>query len=459
MSGNPYLEGHFAPVAEEISATDLPVVGELPVELDGLYLRNGPNPIAPPDPATHHWFLGDGMVHGVRLRGGRAEWYRNRYIGSRRVAEARGTADVAGPNWNGSPTGPNTNVVAHAGRIWAIVEAGGCPVELDRELASVGRNDFFGTLPGGFTAHPKLDPGTGEMHAVVYAWAEWLDHVQYVVVGRDGRVRRTVDVPLPGMTMLHDMSLTRRFALVYDQPVTVDFELAMAGRFPFRWNPDYGSRVGLLPREGSASEIAWVEAPLGYSFHPLNAYDAADGTVVVDLCAYRSMFAGELRGALGDGSARLERWVIDPAGRRLSATVVDDAPNEFPRVRESLVGLQHRFGYCASPQSDMGIGWPTLKHDLVSGRREGFDHGAGRMAGEPVFVPRLSGHDEHDEHDEDDGWLMTFVHDLGTGGAELAVWDAREFARGYVARVPLPRRVPFGFHGNWVADRELSPRD
>ena len=152
-----------------------------------------------------------------------------------------------GPNWNNSGLGPNTNVGGFAGTTWAMVEAGGCPVELTYELETVGRNDFFGTLPGAFTAHPKLDPSTGEMHAMVYAWAEWMDHVQYVIVGTDGRVRHTLDIPLPGMTMLHDMSLTERYAIVYDQPCTVDLDLAFASRFPFRWNPDYGNRVGPAP--------------------------------------------------------------------------------------------------------------------------------------------------------------------------------------------------------------------
>jgi len=450
MASNPYLEDNFAPIGHETTAVDLPVEGELPAELDGLYLRNGPDPIPPVDPASHHWFLGDGMVHGVRLRGGRAEWYRSRWVGSRRLANHRGLADVPGPNWNGSPTGPNTNAIGFAGRLWAIVEAGGCPVELDRELETVGRNDFFGTLPGAFTAHPKLDPETGELHAVVYAWAEWLDHVQYVVVGRDGRVRRTVDVPTKGMTMLHDMSLTKRFAVVYDQPVTVDFELAMAGRFPFRWNPDYGNRLGFLPREGAASDIAWVDAPLGYCFHPLNAYDREDGSVVIDLCTYRSLFASDLLGPFGDGFARLERWVVDPARGTLAATVIDERPNEFPRVRESLVGSRHRYGWCANPGPDPAAGWPTVKHDLEAGTRQSFDHGPRRAAGEPVFVPREGG------RDEDDGWIVTFVHDLAAGKAELVLLDARDLGRGYVARVLLPERIPFGFHGNWVPDRALA---
>jgi carotenoid cleavage dioxygenase len=451
--GNRYLADNYAPVTEEITAFDLPVIGELPAELCGRYLRNGPNPITPPDQTSHHWFVGDGMVHGIRLLDGKAEWYRNRYVGSKTVAEFRGQPDISGRNWNDSGLGPNTNVGGFAGTTWAMVEAGGCPVELTYELETVGRNDFNGTLPGAFTAHPKVDPDTGEMHAMVYAWAEWLDHVQYVVVGNDGRVRRTLDIPLPGMTMLHDMSLTQRYAVVYDQPCTVDLDLAFAGRFPFRWNPDYGNRVGLLPREGGVGDIVWVDAPLCYSFHPLNAYDADDGSIVIDLCVYDVMFANDLLGPFGDGGmARLERWTINPTTRTMSVDVVDHTPNEFPRHRGSLTAKPHRYGYCAQPSTDPRVGWPTLKHDFATGTRQLFDHGATRAAGEPVFVARPGG------TAEDDGWLVTFVHDLPTDRAEFVVLDAQDFDRGYVARVPLPQRVPFGFHGNWVSDRSVAPQ-
>ncbi len=457
QTGNAYVEGNYGPVAEEITAFDLPVIGELPADLNGRYLRNGPNPATEIDAATHHWFMGDGMVHGIALRDGRAEWYRNRYVGSARMSKLHSRPDVAGPNWNNNPIGPNTNVGGFAGRTWAMVEAGGCPVELTYELDTVGRNDFFGTLPGAFTAHPKVAPDTGEMHAMVYAWAEWLDHVQYVIVGTDGRVRHTLDIPLPGMTMLHDMSLTERYAVVYDQPCTVDLDLAFAGRFPFRWNPDYGNRVGLLPRNGddgtaTADDIVWIDVPVGYSFHPMNAYDTPDGRVVIDLCNYDQMFHHDLLGPFGDtGLARLERWELDPARRTASVTVVDETPNEFPRHRGALTARPYRYGYCASPSMDRAAGWPTLKHDLQTGRRQVFDHGPGRAAGEPVFVSRP------DTTVEDDGWLVTYVHDLGAGSAEFVVLDAQDFGRGYVARVPIPQRVPFGFHGNWVSDRAVPP--
>jgi 8'-apo-carotenoid 13,14-cleaving dioxygenase len=451
-AANPYLQGNYAPVADEVTAFDLQVIGELPAELNGRYLRNGPNPMSEVDQSTHHWFIGDGMVHGVRLRDGKAEWYRNRYVGSTNLSQLRGQPDIPGRNWNDNPSGPNTNVGGFAGTTWAMVEAGGCPVELTYELETVGRNDFYGTLPGAFTAHPKVDPDSGEMHAVVYALPQWMDHVQYVVVGTDGRVRRTVDVPVKDGPMVHDMSLTQKYAVVYDMPVTLDLDLAFAGRFPFSWNPDHGSRLGFLPREGEAADIVWVDVPISYVFHPMNAYDQADGSVVIDLCVYDRMFDSDVRGPFGDTFARLERWVVNPATRTCSTSVISTDWTEFPRHRGSLTGKPYRYGYCASPS--MEPTWPTLKFDLHTGERSVFQHGPGRSAGEPVFVPR-QGSDPIDG--EDDGWLVTLVHDVPAGTAELVVLDAQDFSRPEVARVLLPQRIPYGFHGNWVSDRSVPP--
>jgi carotenoid cleavage dioxygenase len=233
-------------------------------------------------------------------------------------------------------------------------------------------------------------------------------------------------------------------------PVTVDFDLAFAGRFPFRWNPDYGSRLGFLPRDGVATDIVWVDVPVAYSFHPMNAYDTPDGGVVIDLCVYDRMFDTDLLGPFGDGWARLERWDINVERRTCSTSVIDGGSVEFPRHRGALTGLPYRFGYATSPND--GAEWQSLKYDLVTGERVAVSHGAGRGAGEPVFVGR------RDATAEDDGWLLMFVHDQNPGAvaaAELVVLDAQDVSRGPVARVLLPQRVPFGFHGNWVSDASV----
>ena len=205
-TSNRYLAGNFAPVREEITADRCASAARSRRELVGRLLRIGPNPLPNEDAASYHWFTGPGMVHGVRLRDGRAEWYRRRWVRSDRVCEFFGWPAVEGPRHGMGDNTANTNVIDVAGRTFAIVEAGGLPVELTDDLETVRRSDFDGTLQGSFTAHPKRDPATGELHAVTYYW-EW-DHVRYVVVGTDGRVRRTVHIPVPDGPMVHDCAIT-----------------------------------------------------------------------------------------------------------------------------------------------------------------------------------------------------------------------------------------------------------
>jgi len=160
-TANRYLAGNYGPVRDELTATDLPVTGALPDFLDGRYLRNGPNPVVDPDPATYHWFTGTGMVHGVRIEDGRARWYRNRYVRSAATARALGEEPRPGPTNDGFDFSANTHVIGHDGRTFAIVEGGGHPYELTDELETIGPCNFDGTLKGAYTAHPLREPATG----------------------------------------------------------------------------------------------------------------------------------------------------------------------------------------------------------------------------------------------------------------------------------------------------------
>lgn len=446
MTAAPYIEGNYGPVSEEITAADLPVTGEIPRELVGRYLRNGPNPIHAVDASSYHWFIGDGMVHGVRLDSGRADWYRNRWVRSQGIIEALG--ESAGERELGG--GPNTHVIGHAGTTWALVESGTPPVELTYGLETVGQNSFFGTLPDGFSAHPKLDPDTGDLHAVCYHWPDAWDHVQYVVVSAAGRVTRKVDIPVPGMVMIHDMSLTENYAVIYDLPVTVSPWLLAQGRsFPFAWNDDYAPRVGLLPRDGEANDIIWCEVGQCYVYHPMNAYEDTEGRVVVDVCRYERMFQQDTHGPFGDSLATLDRWTIDPKTRRVSEERVDERPQEFPRCHPALNSKPYRYGYTVS-LADGGF-TSIFKHDMKTGTNQQLDLGAGRHAGEPLFIPREGA------TAEDDGYLVTFVYDQGANKSELIILAANDLAEAPLARVHLPVRVPYGFHGSWVSDSEVSP--
>ncbi len=446
--GNPYLVGNYAPVAVEETVTSLAVTGTVPRSLNGRYLRNGPNPIAPPDAATYHWFTGEGMVHGIRIEDGEARWYRNRWVRSAAVSTALGERPRGGPVVDGMDFASNTNVIVHAGKTFAIVEAGARPYELTYELDTAGASDFEGTLPGGYTAHPKRDPQTGELHAVSYYWA-WGNQVQYSVVGVDGRVRRIVDIPVGGPVSVHDMSITTKYAVIYDLPVLFSPEAAAEGfAFPYRWSDHYESRVGLLPLEGGADDVMWFDVEPCYVFHPMNAYDR-DGGVIIDLVRHPRMFATHLNGP-DEGAPVLERWHIDPSGGKVVTQLLDDRPQEFPRVDERVVGRPNRYGYSAAlhneekEEAGFTMGGELVKHDLLSGASEIRTLRGG--AGEAIFVP------ESATSAEDEGYVLSLVYDVERNASDLLVLHAQDFTGDPVAVVHLPVRVPYGFHGNWSSD-------
>jgi len=441
---HPLLTGLHLPMTEELTLEDLPVEGALPPELDGRYVRIGPNPVRP-DPRTYHFFTGDGMLHGLRLQGGRARWYRNRWIRSKPVAKALGEPAAPGPRHIFDTV--NTSVLGHAGQAFALVEAGSTPVRFGETLEEQRFSDLDGTLPGSFTAHPRRDPATGELHAFCYEATD-PSRVRYNVVGTDGRVRRSVTIPVKDGPLVHDCAITERFAILLDLPLTLSIRAVLAAEaFPYRWNAAHPARVGLLPREGEAADIVWCALPPCFVFHAVNAYDLPDGRVALDVVAYDRMFDDANAGP--DQKPRgLERWLIDPAARTVEQVTLDATPQELPRIDERRTGLPYRYAYAMGLPDAIGDALageaPLFKHDLAAGTREVHHFGTGRIPGEFVFQPRGP------EAAEDEGWLLGLVVEADGRTTALEVIDAQNFAGSPVATVRLPHRVPPGIHGAWL---------
>lgn len=441
-SSNPFLTGVHTPMEQELTIENLPVTGSIPAALRGRYLRIGPNP-RDADPGNYHWFTGNGMIHGLRIEDGRALWYRNRWVRSTAITSALGEEWTPGPR-HPMTDNVNTNVVGFAGRTLGLVEAGSTPVELDDMLETARYTDFEGTLGGSFTAHPHVDPLTGEMHGVCYDMMK-PDAIRYVVVTPEGRARRNVEIPVEHGPMIHDSAITERFAIILDLPVTFSTETAMEGHpFPYRWNPDHQARVGLLPREGGADDIIWVPVDPCYVFHVVNAYDDADGRVILDVVVHDRMFS---KTRVGPDSERggLERWIIDPTARTAEHVMIDPTPQEFPRPDERRFGLPYRYAYTMALTGPF-LGACLFKHDMETGERLVHDFGPGRHPGEFVFVPA------HEAAAEDEGWLIGLVIDAAADTTDLVILDARNFQGVPQAVIALPHRVPPGFHGNWVSD-------
>jgi carotenoid cleavage dioxygenase len=488
-SQNPYLEGFLKPVSAEVTATDLPVTGHIPEHLDGRYLRNGPNPAKEVDSATYHWFTGDGMVHGVALHEGQARWYRNRWVRGPAVCAALGeqTPGWLNPRAGRLGLGANTNVITHAGKTLALFEAGVANYELTDELDTVGSCDFDGTLVGGYAAHPHRDPRTGELHAVSYSFDRGRT-VQYSVIDTAGRARRTVNIEVSGSPMMHDFSLTDKYVVVYDLPVTFDSAQAVAasaprwlqlparlvaqsviGRvripgpiaamvnhderpavgLPYAWNPKYPARIGVMPRDGNNNDVRWFDIEPCYVFHPLNAYsEMRDGAevLVLDVVRYSRIFDRDRRGP-GDTRPTLDRWTINLATGAVSTECRDDRPQEFPRINEARLGGQHRFGYTVGIDGGFLAGGRSelstalYKHDYATGASIVVPLDPALLIGEMSFVPNPA------TSAEDDGVLMGYGYHRGRDEGQLLLLDAQ--TRELVATVHLPQRVPMGFHGNW----------
>ena len=433
-----HLRGNFAPVRDEVTAFDLPVAGTIPRGLRGCYVRNGPNPKTGASP---HWFLGDGMLHGVDLRDGRARRYRNRWVRTRTFVEDAPSMDA---DFTRDITVglANTHVVAHAGRVLALVETS-LPTEVTRDLETVGCFDFGGRLTTGMTAHPKICPRTGELHFFAYNYmAPWLT---YHRADASGRLVQSEVIEVPGPTMIHDFAITDRHVIFMDLPVIFDLDLAMKGDMPYRWSDEYGARLGVMPRHGRNADVRWFEIAPCYVFHPFNAYDDEQGGIVMDVARYPELWRA---GWTQPSRAALHRWRIDLAAGRVSETPLDDRAIEFPRFDERRMGAAYRYGYAVHTGDgvDRSTGTAIVKYDLRGASSVAHDFGAGRVPAEPVFVPASAG------SAEDEGWLLTYVYDAARGGSDLVILAAGDVAAKPVATVALPQRVPFGFHGSFIED-------
>ncbi len=413
-------------MSQETTAHDLPVTGKLPDDLRGRYLRNGPNPRNPND----HWFTGDGMVHGVRIADGTAHWYRNRYVHTESFDDPFPLYDQDGHR-NLHASVANTHVVRHAHKILALVESS-LPYEISPELDTVGCFDFGDRLDNSMTAHPKICPSTGELHFFGYGSLRE-PFVRYHRADAEGNLVLDQPIDVPGLTMMHDFALTANHVVFLDLPVVFQLDLARSGTgMPFRWQPEYGARLGVLARDNPTSPVQWFDIDPCYVFHVANAHEH-DGRITLTAARYPSMW----QSAGFDTDAVLWEWTLDLATGRANERQLDDVASEFPRIDDRLTGLRAGIGYLVTPDS-------VLRYDLTTGVSTA--HQFDGKPGEATFVPRAGGTTELD------GYLLTYVYRPSTDTSDLVVLDAADVAAAPIATVHLPVRVPNGFHGNWFSD-------
>ena len=454
-------QSNRAPIPFEADAPFLKVAGELPRELNGTLYRNGPNPQFEVPGA--HWFVGDGMLHAFHLYNGRAS-YRNRWI---RTPKWQAEHDAGralfggfGRKLPGAPvvanqdTGAaNTNIVFHGGRLLALEEAHP-PTEIEPgSLNRRGYVNYDGGISGAFTAHPKIDPVTGEMVFFGYnASGPFTPTLSFGSVNSSGAVTRFDRFEAPYASMVHDFIVTENHLLFPVLPITGSMERAMKGQPAYAWEPDKGAYVGVMKRNAPAKDIVWFRAESCFVFHVMNAWEEGN-RIVADVmqCDEAPLFPHP-DGRPTDpqkSRARLCRWTFDLSGNtdRFTQTYLDDISGEFPRIDDRRAGLVSRHGWyaCANPGSGVFGALSGIVHVDGKGSRLGqYLLPSGDTISEPVFVargPRAT---------EGDGWLLSVVWRARENRSDLAVFNATDVEAGPVALVQLGHRVPDGFHGNWV---------
>jgi carotenoid cleavage dioxygenase-like enzyme len=457
-----HLVGGFEPLHMECDAHDLVVEGEVPRELNGAFMRNGPNPQYAPR-GDYHLFAGDGMLHGFYLENGRVD-YRNRWVRTQKWRREREAGRALFSAMNPMDSDPsvmglatdglaNTNVVWHGNRLLALEEAH-APFAVDpRTLESIGSHTFADKLQGPMTAHPKIDPESGEMLFFGYN-ADGLisEHMSFHVVDRDGNLVRSEFFRAPYAAMVHDFLITRDHVLFPIMPLTGSMERAMRGAPPYAWEPDKGVFIGIMPRSGSVRDLRWFEGPPSFMFHPMNAW--AEGNVITaEVCEFEEapLFPSP-DGTPGDPAKaipRLTRWTFDLGANTNTYRTerLHDIACEFPRLDERRTGLSYRYGYMAcdtNPAFRVGGFNAIGRVDHKTGSLSLYDVGEGCATNEPVFVPRTP------TSAEGDGFLLANVYDANRRATHLVILDAMDVAAGPLAKAYLDHRVPFGFHGNWV---------
>jgi carotenoid cleavage dioxygenase-like enzyme len=444
-----FRTGNYTPVSDELTAFDLQVEGAIPPELNGWYLRNGPNPRH----ATQHWFTGDGMVHGVRLENGRAAWYRNRWVRTDSFDNPFPLYNADGSR-NLHASRANTHVIRHAGKTLALVESS-LPYEISNELETLGAYDFGGQLVDSMTAHPKICPITGELHFFGYG-SLTSPYVSYYRADASGSLTVSRGVEVPGLTMMHDFALTAKHVIFMDLPIVFNLDIAVNsnGDMPFRWDDSYGARLGVLRRDDPYGAIRWFDIDPCYVFHVANAYDIGN-SIVLQAVRYPELWRNneqwQSNGGFGANGV-MWRWTVDLQRGTVEECQLDDRTVEFPRIDDRLAGLPARYAITVGSQDGVAPAYRSgnfVRYDLTDGtvQEHRFDaDGATGAPGEAVFAPAGSGADELA------GWYLSYVYDPVRDGSDLVIVDASDFTAKPAARVHLPRRVPYGFHGSWITD-------
>lgn len=471
---HPYRSGAWRPNHREWDAFDLEVEGEIPADLEGVYLRNTENPVHP-SIGTYHPFDGDGMLHSISFAGGAAT-YRNRFVRTDGLAmeqDAReslwtGFYDLASNSKREDGWGArgrmkdssSTDVIVHNGVALTSFWQCGDVYQMDPiTLADKGKAPWVNRFPSptGVSAHTKLDENTGEL--LIFGYSADAPYMHYGVVDPEGNLVHSIDVPLPGARLPHDMAFSENYAILNDLPLFWDPEILAMGAHVPRYYPDIPTRFAVVPRRGSTEDIRWFEADPTYVLHWINAYEDGDWLVLdgffqhdpmpakdpstpKHLSLYRSIDLNRLQ-------ARPHRWRFNLVTGETKEESLSERVQEFGMINPAIAGKDYRYTYNMTAAPGWFLFDGLVKQDVRTGTEERYAFGEGVFASETPFAPRPNA------TAEDDGYLVTFTTDVNDDRSECLIFDATRLTDGPVARVRLPERISSGTHSCWTPASQL----
>ncbi|WP_013324558.1 carotenoid oxygenase family protein [Gloeothece verrucosa] len=449
-SNNIFLQGINAPVFEEVDVDKVKITGQIPPDLEGMYVRNGPNPMY--KPTTYNFPLeGDGMLHAFYFENGKVS-YRNRWVQTRELAykmfEGKEINELKFHN------AANTNVIAYQGQLLALYEIG-LPYQITPELETVGVWDFGGKLEQSMTAHPKIDSQTGELHFYRYSFFN-APYLHYYVANSQGKIIRTVPIEIPQPVLLHDMAITENHVIFFVCPLGFDFQQAKNTYNPLKWQPERGTKIILINRKNWKQSPIVIETEAFWVWHFMNAFEE-EGNISVDFVYYPSMQLDGSVEAMMANSCNFQRLVINLAQKTVKSSALDDRNVEFPILDSRQLGKKYQFGYTVylDKQEMLENKKPNyfsqlVQYDVINKTSKVHQLKAGCYVGEPAFAAKENGTSELD------GYVLTLVYDENKQTSDLLILDPANFDKEPIATVHLPVRVPNGFHGNWISKKQIG---
>ncbi len=467
---HPYLQGAWTPSYGEYNAADMEVIGEIPADIDGVYVRNTENPVHE-SIGRYHPFDGDGVVHSISFLDGKAE-YRNRFVRTKgfQAEQEAGRSLWAGllepperserPGWGAQEwlkDSSSTDVIVHSGQILSTFYQCGDGYRLDPyTLEQFGAESWVPS--DGISSHTSLDEATGDL--LFFNYSKHAPYYHYGVVGADNKLKHYVPIELPGPRLPHDIAFTENYTVINDFPLFWDPEMLKRNVHAVRFFKHIPSRFGILPRFGDADSVMWFEAGPTYALHFTNAYELGDEVILDGYYqenpepaghpdappGYSRMMAYLAQDLMG---THLHRWRFNLKTGETKEERLDDRIHEFGVINQQYGGRPYRYAYSAVPKNGYFMFTGFCKHDLESGRSWTIDLGQERYGSEAGFAPRLNA------QSEDDGYLISFVTDEIESRSECVIIDAQDVEAGPVARIMLPHKISSGTHATWAHGKDI----